>query len=251
MKGISNTICPNSDDNHWGILTRTRIHSGQTYTAVILVLKTEQIYDVPVLLESQNIGAIMSSVDEAVASQIRNIENKYGKSMGAWIVLVGQSGKTKHNDIIALLKTEYNVSHGDANRIALIVREAEAGGAGKTASTAAADPVDAIYDGKKAALRPIHDMLMAVIARIGSDVELAPKKGYVSLRRKKQFAIIQPTTATRVDVGLILKEMPATERLESASGFNSMCTHRIRVSGIADVDDELVGWLKRAYDAAG
>ncbi len=191
----------------------------------------------------------MSTVDAALEAQVRNIEAKYGKPLADWIALIRQSGTTKHNEIIALLKTDYGMSHGDANRVALIARESDAASMVNTAQAAGVDPVDAIYEGKKAALKPVHDAVMAVINGFGGDIELAPKKGYVSLRRKKQFAMIQPTTATRIDVGMILKGEPTTERLESSA--NDMFTHRVRLSSAADVDDQLKAWLKQAYDAAG
>jgi hypothetical protein len=92
---------------------------------------------------------------------------------------------------------------------------------------------------------------MIAITSFGNDIELAPKKGYVSLRRKKQFAMIQPTSVTHIDIGLILKGVPPNERLESASSFNALFTHRVRVNTVNDVDEQLITWLKQAYDRAG
>lgn len=193
----------------------------------------------------------VSGVDEAVDAQVRNIEAQYGKTVAEWLAIIRESGKTKHGEILALLKPDYGISHGNANRIALIARDADSATNAKAAEAAGIDPLAAMYDGKKAGLKPAHDALMAVITPLGSDIELAPKKGYVSLRRKKQFAMIQPTTATRIDVGLVLKGESATERLESAAGFNEMFTHRVRVASAADVDDQLKAWIKQAYEDAG
>ncbi|HEX8831357.1 MAG TPA: DUF5655 domain-containing protein [Longimicrobium sp.] len=81
-------------------------------------------------------------------------------------------------------------------------------------------------------------------------VEVAPKKAYVSLRRTKQFALVQPSTATRVDVGLNLKETRASGRLEHSGSFSEMVSHRVRVGSVEEVDAELVAWLRAAYDAA-
>ena len=99
--------------------------------------------------------------------------------------------------------------------------------------------------------RPIYDRLVAELQRFGGDVELAPKKAYVSVRRAKQFAILQPSTKSRFDVGINLKGVAPKGRLEASGSFNSMCTHRVRVEQLAQVDKELVGWLRQAYDAAG
>lgn len=89
-----------------------------------------------------------------------------------------------------------------------------------------------------------------MITGFGDDVQLAPKKGYVSLRRRKQFAMLQPSGAGRIDVGLILPGEPAQDRLEPAAGFNALFTHRVRVSTPADIDAELTAWLRQAYDRA-
>jgi predicted transport protein len=193
----------------------------------------------------------MSTVDEGLESQIRTIEEKYGKSLSEWIALVRESGLTKHSDIVAMLKSQYGMTQGSAHRIALKARDADAASIVEAAKASGTDPVADLYTGKKAGLKPLHDALMIAIASFGNDIELAPKKGYVSLRRKKQFAMIQPTTATRLDVGIILKYAPITERLESAAGFNALFTHRVRVNSINDIDEQLITWLKQAYDLAG
>ena len=91
---------------------------------------------------------------------------------------------------------------------------------------------------------------MAAVSKLGSDVEISPKKSYVSLRRKKQFALVQASTRTRVDVGLNLKGEATTERLEASGSFNAMCSHRVRLTADEQVDDELAGWLRQAYERA-
>ena len=182
----------------------------------------------------------MSTVDEGLQAQIRNIERQYGKPLGEWIALIKESGLTKHTEIVAMLKSQYDMSHGSAHRVALKAREADAASLVEAEEASGRDPAAVLYSGKKAGLKPLHDALMAVTTAFGDDIELAPKNGYVSLRRKKQFAMIQPTTATRIDLGLILKDAPATERLESAASFNALFTHRVRVNAINDMDAQLL-----------
>ena len=114
------------------------------------------------------------------------------------------------------------------------------------------DVLDEIYAGPKAALRPIHDQVMAAIGGCG-EFEIAPKKGYVSLRRKKQFAMLGPGTKTRVDLGINLKDSAGALRtarvVEQPAG--GMCTHKVALTAPSEVDADIVGWLKRAFDAAG
>jgi Domain of unknown function (DUF4287)/Domain of unknown function (DUF5655) len=160
-----------------------------------------------------------NSPEEGMASLIRNLEANTGKSIDAWIATARATGQTKHGQIVALLKKDHGLSHGYANQIAL-----RALAAAQPQAAAAVDPIDTLYAGAKAGLRPIHDALTAAIKAFASDVEFSPKKSYVSVRRSKQFALIQPSTATRVDVGLILKKIPASGRLEESGSFNAMCT---------------------------
>ena len=186
-----------------------------------------------------------SSPEEGMASLIRNLEEKTGKSIDVWIATARATGQTKHGQIVAILKKDHGLSHGYANQIAPRALAASA-----TSTGSDVDPIDALYSVRRAGLRPIHDALIAAIKKFGGDVELSPKKSYVSVRRSKQFALIQPSTATRVDVGLILKNVPAKGRLEESGSFNAMFTHRVRLASLADVDAELIGWLRQAYEAA-
>ena len=193
----------------------------------------------------------MATVEEGLQALIRNIEAQYGKSLDEWMTLVKASGRTKHSEIMAMLKTDYGMTHGSANRIALIARGADAVSIAKDAAARNSDPVTELYSGAKAGLKPIHDRIMAIIESFGNDIEVAPKKGYVSIRRKKQFCMIQPTTAARIDVGIILKETEAAGKLELSGSFNSMFSHRVRVGSLEDVSEGLANWLKRAYKQAG
>ena len=185
------------------------------------------------------------SPEEGMASLHRNLLEKTGKSIDEWAGLARKTGLGKHKDLVAHLKADHGLSHGYANQIALkALAPLDAPKAGGD------DLVDAQYAGAKAALRAIHDALCAAVQAFGPDVEFAPKKAYVSLRRSKQFGLIQPSTATRLDVGLILKGVEPLGRLEASGSFNAMFTHRVKVGTLAEVDAELIAWLRRAYDEA-
>ncbi len=196
----------------------------------------------------------MASVEEGLQAQIRNIEATYGKPMADWLAIVAASGLSKHTEVVAMLKSEYGMTHGAAHRISLVARQAPPAPAGSDQDGSAdqdSDPAGALYTGRKADLRPLHDALMTAISAFGDDVDQVAKKAYLSLRRRKQFAMIQPSGAGRIDVGLILKDVPAGGRLESVAGFNALFTHRVRLAGPAGLDAELMGWLRTAYDRAG
>jgi hypothetical protein len=185
----------------------------------------------------------MSGTDVAseLANMSANLEQKTGRSMSAWIEVVLASGKAKHAEMISYLKNQHGLGHGYANFVAHAAREKAAGG-----PVAEEDLITAQYVGKEG-LRPIYDSLIKIVSKFGDDVELAPKKAGVSLRRSKQFALIEPTTKTRIDIGINLKGMAPTDRLEAAGG---MCTHKVGVTGLDQVDDELISWLREAYERA-
>ncbi len=186
----------------------------------------------------------MSNVDEATQTQIRNIEAQTGQTLEAMIAAGLATGLTKHRELQAYFTETYGLTYGNANTVAIFARDKMKGAAGEEENF-----VDAQYQGKKAALRPLYDTLIAAVMGFGDDVEAAPKRTYVSLRRKKQFALVQPGPG-RVDVGINLKGVDPDGRLENSGSFNSMCTHRVRVAGAEDVNDELLGWLRQAYDQA-
>jgi hypothetical protein len=180
--------------------------------------------------------------DAATESMIRNLKAKTGKSLAKWITVAKSGGGTKHREILGYLTSQHGLTHGYANLVALETLS------GLTKDEG--DPIEAQYAGDKAELRPLYEALVAVVRGFGKDVELAPKKAYVSLRRRKQFALIQPSTSKRLDVGMVLKETKAKGRLEASGSFNAMVTHRVRVEGRADLDAELIAWLRAAYDAS-
>lgn len=186
----------------------------------------------------------MATPQEMEAAMVANMAEKTGKSLEQWMALARKSGETAHGRIVAHLKSEHGLGHGYANLVAhRLLTPAGSEPAGD-------DLVEALYAGKKAGLRPIHDALTKYARSLGTDVEVAPKKTYVSLRAAKQFALVQPSTATRVDLGLVLKGVEPTARLEASGSFSAMCTHRVRLESAKDVDAEVRAWLAEAHRRA-
>jgi len=183
--------------------------------------------------------------DDPLAGYSSSLEAKTGKSLEAWAALAKAFGLEKHGEIVARLKADHGLTHGYANTIALKARESDAASIGEDALVAQ------MFAGPKAAIRPVYDAVMALISALGGDVELAPKKGYTSVRRKKQFALVQPSTKDRLDLGLNLKGDPPGGRLEASGSWNAMVSHRVRIASAAEVDNEIAGWLREAYGRAG
>jgi hypothetical protein len=191
----------------------------------------------------------MSDIEKATQTQINNIQSKTGKTLEELNAIIQGSGLSKHGEIRAMLQKDLGLGYGDANTLVHYLRQSDGASAAQAKGASTDDVLDEIYSGARATLRPIHTALMAKIDGFGP-FEIVPKKGYVSLRRKKQFAMIGPATKTQVEVGLNMKGLPGTDRLvEQAPG--GMCQYKVRVSDAAEVDGELLGWLRQAYDGAG
>lgn len=179
-------------------------------------------------------------MEKALQTMINNMPEKTGKSLEEWKLILKEKAFSKHSEGVNFLKKEHGVTHGFANTIVTLSKEE---------NNTPIDLVDDQYKGKEVLL-PIYEKLLSVVKDFGADVKVTPKKTSVSIIRKKQFALIKPATKTRIDLGLKIKDKPTTDRLENSGPFGSMCTHRVKLSDIDQIDDELIGWLKEGYQKA-
>ena len=152
--------------------------------------------------------------------------------------MIGKSGLTKQSEIREMLKRDLKMGQVDAEVLTLLVTQA-----------ISEDPLGDLYSGAKAVLRPIHENLMAAISEFGP-FEIAPKKTYISLRRKKQFATIGPATNSRVEVGMNMKGIKPTARL-AAVPPGGICQYKVKLTDVKEIDKELIAWIRQAYEAAG
>ena len=191
----------------------------------------------------------MSTVEKAYATQLQNIQTKSGKTLLELAAIVQSSGLTRHGEIRAMLMRDLGLGYGDANSLVHFILRSDGERAAQAEGLSTTDVLDEIYSGAKAGLRPIHERLMQAITQFG-EFEIAPKKGYVSLRRKKQFAMLGPATNTRFEVGINSKTLQASPRL-AAMPAGGMCNFKVKLTDPNEVDEELVAWLRQAYESAG
>ncbi|MBK7098497.1 MAG: DUF4287 domain-containing protein [Sphingobacteriales bacterium] len=182
-------------------------------------------------------------MDKATQTMIDNLKNNTGKPLQQWLEIVKKENYQKHGEIIKFLKEKHAFTHGFANLVAHKANEADTDSAENTK-----DLIFRQYKGKEH-LKPIYDKLISEILTFGNDIEIAPKNTYVSLRRKKQFAILNPVTITRFEIGINLKGQEPTEKLQ-AEKPNSMCSHKIKITDITEIDNEIMAWIKMALENA-
>lgn len=191
----------------------------------------------------------MSSLDKARQTQLKNIEARTGKSLPELREVIASSGLQKHGEIRQMLMERFGLGYGDASSLVHFALESDGQSAAQAADLSIDQVLDGIYTGSKALLRPLHETAMAAIHSLG-ELEIVPKKTYLALRRKRQFAMVGPGTKGRLEIGLNMKGVEPTTRLEALPP-GGMCQYRVFLTSADEVDAELMGWLKMAFESAG
>ena len=191
----------------------------------------------------------MGSLDSARTTQLINIESKTGKNLAELREIIEKSGIQKHSEIRSMLMEKFELGYGDANALVFFARESDGQSRAEGQGLSLDQLVDEIYSGNKAALAPMHDKVMNEIKSFG-DFEIVPKKGYLSLRRKRQFAMIGPGTKGRLEIGLNIKGTEGDERF-IAQPAGGMCQIKAYLTSLDEIDHDLIRWIRLAYDQSG
>lgn len=191
----------------------------------------------------------MADEAKAMATMVANIEAKTGKTLAQLGQVMAKSGLTKHGELRSMLMDTFGLGHGQANTVVHLVLKSDGASAAAASGASADDVLGALYSGKKADLRPVHDAVLAFLGTLGT-YETAPKKDYVSYRRKKQFLMVGPKTATAVELGFGAKSLPKDARLKEMPP-NSMCKYAMRLGAARELDAKVKQWIKTSFDEAG
>lgn len=183
-------------------------------------------------------------MDKTVATMIENLKEKTGYNLDEWKTIISKESVSKHGEIVKFLKENHGITHGYASEIALKVLGSDADSATNTD-----DLIVNQYKGKEH-LKAYYDKLIGEIEKFDGEFEIAPKKTYVSLKRKKQFIILNPASKTRFEIGFNLKGVEPKGKLE-AEKPNGICSHKINLSDIKEIDKEVIEWIKLAFENAG
>jgi hypothetical protein len=186
-----------------------------------------------------------------VQDWIARLPEKTGRTLEQWIELIRKQGPATEKERRDWLKKEHQLGTNSAWWLAERAEgKGEEDGDPVAYLKAAEGYVEAMFSGPKASLRPIFDQLLQLGFKLGKDVKACPCKTIVPLYRNHVFAQIKPTTRTRIDLGFALKDREPTGRLLDTGGFakGDRITHRIPLTSVGDIDDEVKGWLRTAYD---
>jgi Domain of unknown function (DUF4287)/Domain of unknown function (DUF5655) len=175
---------------------------------------------------------------------LETVKEQTGKTVADFKTLAAEKGLSKHGEVVAWLKQDFGLGHGHATAVAAALLNAN------HFNTPKDDKMEAVFSGKKAVWKDTYAALLETVNGFGDDVDIAPTDSYVSLLRgQRKFAIVQPGVAF-LDLGIKRKSVEPTERFKAAGTWNSMVTHRLRITDAAQIDAEVLDWLRRAYQTA-
>lgn len=186
-----------------------------------------------------------------VQQWIATLEEKTGRDLPSWVSLARAKGPAGE----AARRTWLKDKHGLGTNSAWMIAE-RSFGRGDEEDTparylkAAGGYVEAMFSGKKAALRPAYDALLGACLAAGPEVRVCPAKTMVPIYRKHVIAQIVPATSSRIDFGFALgAKAPASKRLVSTGGAEKKdrITHRVAIGSPADVDAQVARWLAAVY----
>ncbi|MDX1647816.1 MAG: DUF5655 domain-containing protein [Longimicrobiales bacterium] len=177
-------------------------------------------------------------------SKLARIQERAGKTLDELLQMLKESGRDQHGDLRGLLEEELGMASDDAETVVHVYRQR-----GEDAPRTLEGDLARIYSGERKKLRPIHDAIMSRLGDFG-DFEISPKDSYVSLRRARPFATVGPATEALVEVGLDFEHADPPERLRREQP-NEGAPFTIRISDAEEVDDELIEWMRQAYEHAG
>jgi hypothetical protein len=188
-----------------------------------------------------------------VQKWIADLPHKTGKTFEQWLDYIRQEGPPDEKARRQWLKEEHGLGTNTAGWLA------ERAG-GDAMGLAEEDPgvylqmagqyVEDMYAGGKAGLWPLYDKLLEMCLSLADDVKACPCKTIVPIYRNHVIAQIKPTTRTRIDFGLALKDSKVSARVIDTGGFakKDRISHRIEITSVKDIDAEVKKWLKKAYD---
>jgi hypothetical protein len=182
---------------------------------------------------------------------IGELKQKTGRSLEEWLKYIKKSGPKDEKERRAWLKDEHGLGTNTAWWLAERAEgKGEESGDPDLYLAAAERDVEKMFSGGKAGLRPLYDALLKLGLKTGKEAKACPCQTIVPLYRNHVFAQIKPTTQTRIDMGFALGDMPPMGRLIDTGGFakKDRITHRIPITSMDDIDDEVKHWLKVAYD---
>lgn len=190
--------------------------------------------------------ARMISPTDMMSSVTDSMKERTGKTLEEWVAAVQA---TKIDPLNQKAVRNWLKSQGVLQNSQWAIADAAARAAGWERPSVEGY-INSQYQGEKAALRPIFDALREIVEGLGEDVTAEGRGGYTPFVRKRQFAAVQASTKTRVDLGLRFRQAPDSALLSTTS-LPGQSTHKLGLSSVDDITGEVIDMIRLAYEQNG
>jgi hypothetical protein len=187
-----------------------------------------------------------------VQKWVSELKAKTGRTLEEWCAHIRKEGPEDLAARRAWLKSKYMLG---ANTAWWLAERADGrptwDESPESYLAAAPTYVDEMFAGPRAHLRPLADALMRLAMEVTPAVKFCPCKTIIPFYREHVIAQVKPATNSRIDFGLSLgSDVPFTPRLKDTGGLRKKdrITHKIEIARLEDIDVEVEGYLRAAYD---
>jgi hypothetical protein len=208
--------------------------------------------------KAKSLSPIAYAVHPGVAmvqKWVAELKQKTGRTLDEWCALIRKDGPDDFAARRDWLKTRYKLGTNTAWWLAERADGKPTWDESPESYLAVAPTyVDEMFAGPKAHLRPLADALMRLALDVALDIKFCPCKTIIPFYREHVIAQVKPATNTRIDFGLSLgPDVPFTPRLKDTGGLKKKdrITHKIEITKPGDIDVEVEGWLRAAYERDG
>jgi hypothetical protein len=137
---------------------------------------------------------------------VEELPEKTGRTLQQWAELVNKLESKVRKERIAYLKEKHGLGTNSAMHIVEYATDSLSwDGDPDIYLQQAVKYVEGMFDGGKAALRPIYEKVLTAARKLGKDVKVCPCKTIVPFYRNRVFAQVKPATKTRVELGFVLR----------------------------------------------
>lgn len=179
----------------------------------------------------------------ASLADLQQVKAQTGKTPADLKLLAAAKGLVLDSEIVDWLKTEFDLTHGHATAISRVITVGNAPRNNK-------ELVAQYFQGARADWKPAFQELEAKIRQFGPDVAVIVDKTAVHLQRNKQMFGLITIDGPNMNIGIVLPGAPVTEIYQAANNRQPDITHRVQLVTQQQIDDELITWLRQAYDRA-
>jgi predicted transport protein len=172
---------------------------------------------------------------------IDNLKASTKKDLDGWLAEIKKLGITKRNDIVNALKNDYEFGHMNASLLAGIYLNG-----GKPVYGSTDDLLENQF-AKADGMRELYQSVIDLVKKSFPGVTVLPKKTYVSILEKREFAAIN-IKPKELRVGFDLGDRPFDDNVTKSklTGPMPRISHMVTVTGTDSLNEDLISLLRES-----